>query len=194
MLVLASSSAYRRELLARLGLPFRHECPDVDETPRPGEAPRTLAQRLARAKAAVVAARHHGAVVIGSDQVAIDPDGSVLGKPLTLEAARAQLAAASGRTLVFATALSVIGADGAARETCVDTEVRFRRLGAAAIERYLEREPALDCAGSVKSEALGIALCESIRSDDPTALVGLPLIALCRFLRELGLDPLEAAG
>jgi septum formation protein len=190
VLVLASSSPYRRELLARLGLPFRWVAPDVDEAPRPGEAPDALAARLARAKADAVASAAPGDIVIGSDQVAVDAAGGLLGKPGTLAAARAQLLAASGRELRFATALCVLGADGERRETVVDTVVRFRALDAAAIDAYLAREPALDCAGSFKSEGLGVALFEAQRSDDPTALVGLPLIATCRFLRELGFDPL----
>ncbi|MGV3494591.1 MAG: Maf family nucleotide pyrophosphatase [Ramlibacter sp.] len=185
-LVLGSTSAYRRELLSRLRLPFSVEPPHVDETPRPGEAPAGLARRLAAAKAAAVAQRHPGAVVIGSDQVA-DLDGEPLGKPGNHANAVAQLARMSGRTVVFQTALSVVCLDtGFAQHDLAPVRVRFRPLEAAEIEAYLRAEQPYDCAGSARSEGLGIALLESIESDDPTALVGLPLIRTCRMLRAAG--------
>jgi septum formation protein len=182
-LILASTSRYRAELLHRLQLPFRAVAPDVDETPLPDEAAEALVARLARAKALAVAAIHAGAVVIGSDQVAVDPDGRILGKPHTQDAARRQLAGLAGREARFLTAVAVVGADARVHQTSVDTAVRLRALSADEIDRYLAREPALDCAGSFKSEGLGIALFEWVRSDDPTALIGLPLIALTDLLR-----------
>lgn len=190
-LILASTSRYRHELLARLGLPFECKSPGVDETPRDGEAPEVLALRLARAKAAAVAATVDGpALVIGSDQC-LALDGHVLGKPGSVEAACAQLAASSGRRVRFLTAVAVRRtADGQELTHLDATEVEFRELDAATIGRYVERERPLDCAGSFKSEGLGIALFERIDSSDPTALVGLPLIATARMLRALGLDPL----
>src|SRR5207248_10928773 len=188
--LLGSTSPYRRELLERLRLPFDVQAPVVDETPRPGEPPRTLALRLALAKAGEVATRFPDAVVIGSDQVA-DLDGTPVGKPGTHERAVEQLRAMSGRRIVFHTAVAVhrrdTGYAGAAR---VPVGVRFRGLGEAEIERYLRTEQPYDCAGSAKVETLGIALLEAIESDDPTALVGLPLIVTCRLLRAAGLDPL----
>jgi septum formation protein len=187
-LVLASTSAYRRELLSRLGAPFRQQSPGVDEAALPGEPPAPLAARLATAKARAVAALNPGAIVIGSDQVA-DCGGQILGKPGDLGGARRQLRASSGRAVVFHTALCLVDARVApAREfTAIDTTtVAFRDLGDEEIERYLEREKPFDCAGSFKSEGLGIGLFERIDSQDPTALIGLPLIALCRLLREAG--------
>jgi septum formation protein len=185
-LILASGSPYRRELLARLGLPFEAWSPDVDERPQAGEAPRATAVRLARAKAQAGTARSPQAWIIGSDQVA-DVDGRAIGKPGTLDNARRQLAELSGRTVIFHTALCVAhGALGRSHERLVPTEVVFRRLTASDIDRYLAREPALDCAGSAKSEGLGIALLERLTSDDPTALVGLPLAALAAILRAEG--------
>ncbi len=187
VLVLASTSPYRRELMARLGLPFGIAAPGVDETPHPTEDGPALALRLAQAKARAVAATGSGAIVIGSDQSCVCGD-RLLGKPGTAPAARAQLSHLSGATAVFHTALCVRDAhSGREWLGSVPTEVRFRRLGHAEIARYLVREPAFDCAGSFKSEGLGIALMESVRSDDPTALVGLPLVLLCRFLREAGI-------
>lgn len=186
-LVLGSTSRYRRELLNRLGLPFDVAPPDVDETPRPGEAPAALAQRLALAKARAVAAQHPDAVVIGSDQVA-DLNGSPLGKPGTHERAVAQLRQMSGQTVLFQTALAVVCADtGFAQSDMAVVRVVFRDLGDAEIERYLRAEQPYDCAGSAKSEGLGIALLDRIDNDDPTALVGLPLIRTARLLREAGL-------
>jgi septum formation protein len=189
-LILASTSRYRRELLERLRLPFEVRAPDVDETPRAGEAPAALAQRLARTKADAVAALHPTAVVIGSDQVA-DLDGQPIGKPGTHERAVAQLRSMRGRVVTFQTAVAVVRHDrGFARTLLVPVRVRFRALSDPEIERYLQAEQPYDCAGSAKSEGLGIALLESIESDDPTALIGLPLIRTCTLLREAGLDPL----
>lgn len=188
--VLASTSRYRRELLARLLPDFAVDAPDVDETPIAGESPRDIAVRLASAKAQAVAARHRDAIVIGSDQVA-ELDGRALGKPGSVEAARDQLAASSGKTVLFHTALCVVDArDGSApvRSAIDSTQVVFRALDAPTIARYVNAEKPLDCAGSFKAEGLGIALFERIESSDPTALIGLPLIALARLLREAGLS------
>ncbi|MFT3792392.1 MAG: Maf family protein [Rudaea sp.] len=189
-LVLASTSAYRRELLARLGAPFRRQSPLSDETALPDEPPDRLAARLAATKARAVAAGNANALVIGSDQVA-DCDGRILGKPGDLGNARRQLRASSGRRVVFHTAICLIDTRVApAREfhALDTTTVAFRRLDEAETERYLAREQPFDCAGSFKSEGLGIALFERIESHDPTALIGLPLIALCRLLREAGIS------
>ena len=192
-LVLGSTSRYRRELLARLRLPFEVAAPQVDETPLPGEAPAALALRLALEKGREVAARHPGAVVIGADQVC-DLDGQPLGKPGTHERAVAQLERLSGRTAVFQTALAVLRpGTGFERALLAPVTVRFRVLGAAEIERYLRLETPYDCAGSAKCETLGIALLDAIESDDPTALVGLPLIRTAALLREAGIDPLAEA-
>lgn len=186
-LVLGSTSRYRRELLTRLGLPFEVAAPAVDETPLPGEAPRALALRLALAKARAVAAQHPGAIVIGSDQVA-DLDGQPLGKPGTHERATAQLRSMSGKTVIFQTALAVVcQATGFEQVDLAPVRVRFRALADAEIERYLRAEQPYDCAGSARSEGLGIALLDAIDSDDPTALIGLPLIRTCRMLRAAGL-------
>ncbi len=191
-LILASTSRYRRELLQRLRLPFDVVSPGVDETPQPGEPPAALALRLALAKAHAVAAQRPQAVVIGSDQVA-DLDGQPIGKPGTHERAQAQLRAMSGREVVFQTAVAVVRNDtGFARALLAPVRVRFRALEEREIERYLRLEEPYDCAGSAKSEALGIALLESIDSDDPTALIGLPLIRTCELLRAAGLDPLAS--
>ena len=183
-LLLASTSAYRRELLSRLRLPFDCVPPGVDETQVPGEAPAALAPRLAGEKADAVQARHPQAWVIGSDQVA-ELDGRVLGKPGSAAAALTQLRAMSGREVVFHTALCILGPGF--RESAVDTtRARLRNLADDEIARYLEVEPAFDCAGSFKAEGLGIGLFEAIDSRDPTALVGLPLIATARLLRKAG--------
>jgi septum formation protein len=184
-LILASTSRYRRELLGRLGLAFEAVAPGVDETVQAGESPASLAQRLAREKARAVAARFPRAVVIGSDQAA-DLDGAALGKPGTPARAVAQLRACSGREIVFHTAVCVAAADRQI-EFADRTVVRFRELSDAEIARYVERERPFDCAGSFKSEGLGAALFDGIRNDDPTALIGLPLIALARALRQMGL-------
>ena len=183
-LVLASTSRYRRELLQRLGLPFECASPEVDETPLNDEAPLDLATRLAAAKAAEVAARHPGAWVIGSDQVA-DLNGESLGKPGTVEAACAQLAAMSGQTVRFHTAVCLSG-NGDSFTALDLTEVRFRVLERDEIARYVATEQPLDCAGSFKCEGLGISLFEAIDNRDPTALIGLPLIAVCGLLRQAG--------
>ena len=186
-LVLASTSRYRRELLARLALPFETAAPDVDETPRAGEAPRELALRLALEKAQAVAARKPQAIVIGSDQVA-DLHNQPLGKPGTHERAAAQLARMSGQTVLFHTAVAVVQVSrGFAQSSLATVTVRFRTLDAATIERYLLAEQPYDCAGSAKSEGLGIALLQAIESDDSTALIGLPLIRTAQLLRAAGL-------
>ena len=185
-LVLGSTSQYRRALLERLGLPFLVDPPDLDEAALPRETPAQTALRLAEAKARAVAARHPDALVIGSDQVA-DCAGQAVGKPGTRDAAATQLRALSGRTVVFHTGLALVdAASGRCRTALVDVASTFRTLAAAEIDAYLDREAPYDCAGSVKSEGLGIALFDRIASDDPTALIGLPLIALCRLLREEG--------
>ena len=186
-LVLGSTSRYRRELLERLNLPFDVTAPEVDETPLPGEAPRSLALRLALAKARAVAQLHPDAVVIGSDQVA-DLAGEPLGKPGHHERAVAQLRQMRGQTVVFQTAVAVVcAATGFEQIDLAPVEVKFRELSDAEIERYLRAEQPYDCAGSAKSEGLGIALLDAIHSDDPTALIGLPLIRTCRMLRAAGL-------
>jgi septum formation protein len=182
MLVLASTSAYRRELLARLRLPFEVAAPQVDETPRPGEPPAQTALRLAQDKARAVASRFPQALVIGSDQVA-ELDGERLDKPGSHERARNQLTLLSGRAAVFHTAVALLNSTtGRMQARMVPTRVRFRQIGAAQIEAYLLKEQPYDCAGSAKSEGLGIALIEAIEGDDPTALIGLPLIALTDML------------
>lgn len=193
-LVLGSTSRYRRELLERLRLPFDVQSPQVDETPLPGEAPAALAQRLALAKARAVAGLSHDDwVVIGSDQVA-DVDGEPIGKPGTHERAVAQLRRMSGRAIIFQTAVAVVRArTGFEQVHLAPVRVQFRVLNDDEIERYLRLEQPYDCAGSAKSETLGIALLSAIESDDPTALVGLPLIRTCELLRAAGLDPLLAA-
>ncbi|THT98776.1 septum formation inhibitor Maf [Lampropedia puyangensis] len=187
-LILGSTSRYRRELLSRLGLPFESQAPDVDETPQPGETPQPLAKRLALAKAREVAQRFPDAIVIGSDQVA-DLNGQPLGKPLTHERAIAQLTQMSGQTVVFHTAVAVV-CQASGFETLEVAEIRthFRALTLAEIERYLLAEQPYDCAGSAKSEGLGISLLDSIVNDDPTALIGLPLIRTCHMLRQAGLQ------
>jgi septum formation protein len=187
-LILGSTSPYRHALLSRLGLPFQTVSPDVDETPLPGESPVDLALRLAREKAASVARRHPQAIVIGSDQVA-DLNGEPLGKPGNHERARTQLTRMSGQTVVFQTALSVQCLESGFEQTAVaPVRVVFRHLDADEIERYLIAEQPFDCAGSAKSEGLGIALLAQIDNDDPTALVGLPLIRTCQMLRAAGLS------
>jgi septum formation protein len=193
-LILASTSRYRRELLQRLQIPFEAMAPGVDETPLPGEAPAQLAQRLALAKAQAVAQRHPHAVVIGSDQVA-DLDGQAIGKPHTHPRAVQQLRAMSGRSVVFQTAVAVVAqAAGVAEVRLSPVVVRFRHLSDAEIETYLRREQPYDCAGSAKSEGLGIALLDRVESQDPTALIGLPLTTVCDLLRTAGLNPLTAEG
>jgi 7-methyl-GTP pyrophosphatase len=191
-LILASGSRYRRDLLMRLGLPFTAAESAVDETPEPGEHPATLAARLAAAKATRLVTA--GAVVIGSDQAAA-LDGQLLEKPGSHGVALAQLEACQGRTVVFHTAVAVCDAAADTLHEHVDvTLVHFARRSRAELERYLEAEPAFDCAGGFKAEGLGIALFESIESKDPTALIGLPLIWLSGALRQLGLDPLRPSA
>ena len=189
-LVLASTSRYRRALLERLGIPFTAVAPATEEAALPGERPRDTALRLAEAKARSVAAAHPTALIIGSDQVA-ECDGQPIGKPGHHEAAVAMLTALSGRTVVFHTGLALLDATrGRCATVMVDVRSTFRGLSAAEIHLYLAREQPYDCAGAVKSEGLGIALFESIASDDPTALIGLPLIRLTSMLREAGLSVL----
>lgn len=190
-LILASTSRYRRELLERLRMPFTVQAPQVDETPLAGEAPAATARRLALAKARAVAEQQPDALVIGSDQVA-DLDGRAIGKPGNHATAVEQLRAMRGRTVVFQTAVAVLRlSTGFAAEALVPVTVRLRALADAEIEHYLQAEQPYDCAGSAKSETLGIALLDAIESDDPTALVGLPLIRTCAMLRAGGLDPLR---
>ena len=185
-LVLASTSRYRRALLERLGVPFEVVAPNIDEAPRVGETPAATALRLAEAKARTVAAHLSHALVIGSDQVA-DLDGAAVGKPGDHPHAVAQLRALSGRTVVFHTGVALCDADsGRCRSVLVDVVSTFRRLSDAEIGAYLRRETPYDCAGAVRSEKLGIALFERIASDDPTALIGLPLIAVVELLRAEG--------
>lgn len=185
-IVLGSSSPYRRELLSRLKLGFDIDLPHVDETPRPGECPRDIALRLALEKARAVAAKHPDAAVIGSDQVA-DLGGQPLGKPGTHERAARQLRQMSGQVVVFHTAVAVVcEASGFEQVDLAPVRVTFRELGDEEIESYLRAEQPYDCAGSARSEGLGIALLEAIESDDPSALVGLPLIRTCRMLRAAG--------
>ncbi len=186
-LILASTSAYRRELLLRLGLAFEVCSPGVDETPLPGERPADLAVRLALAKAQVVAQQHPGAVVIGSDQVA-DLHGEALGKPGNHANAVNQLRRQSGESVVFQTAVAVVCLERQYAQCDLATvKVRFRSISEAEIEAYLRAEPAYDCAGSAKSEGLGISLLERIDSDDPTSLIGLPLMRTCALLRGVGI-------
>ena len=191
-LILASTSIYRRELLSRLKLAFEVCAPRVDETPLADESPAELVERLALAKAQAVAARFPDAVVIGSDQVA-DLHGRAIGKPGHHAASVAQLHAMSGQTLVFQTGVAVVcHATGYVGQARVPVEVQVRDLSDADIENYLRLEPAYDCAGSAKAEGLGIVLMTAIRSDDATALIGLPLIRTAALLREAGVDPLAA--
>jgi len=185
-IVLASTSIYRRDLLSRLRLPFVVRAPQVDERALAGEAPLDTARRLALAKAQAVAHDQRGAVVIGSDQVA-DVDGEALSKPGTHNAALAQLTRMQGREVVFHTALAVIDPRGEQYVEDVPTAVRFRILPAPQLDAYLRAEQPYDCAGAAKIESLGITLVESVRSDDPTALIGLPLIRLTSLLAACGI-------
>jgi len=189
---LASTSKYRRELLVRLHLPFSCIAPGVDEAIRAGEPPLALAARLARAKATAVALQHPDAWVIGSDQVAAltGPEGElILGKPGTEARCIEQLRSCSGSTVSFMTAVAVVRHNGHAVHEFIDTTlVKFRRLDEQTIARYVAAEAPIDCAGGFKSEGLGIALCESIDSGDPSALIGLPLIRLSAVLREVGFE------
>lgn len=187
-LILASSSRYRQEMLERLGIPFIAISPDIDETPLPDESPTALALRLSLAKAQAIIPAHPGALVIGSDQVATI-HGEPIGKPGGFERAQAQLEQLSGQTVEFHSALCV--SNGQRHETAdIVTLCRFRHLTTDEITAYLHREQPYDTAGSAKAEGLGIALMESMQSDDPTAIIGLPLIALSRMLRSFGINPL----
>lgn len=187
-LVLASTSAYRRTLLERLTIPFSVARPDTDETPLPGETPAATAERLAAEKARAVARDWPDALIIGSDQVA-HMGNEVFGKPGTEARAVEQLQRMSGQTVIFHTALALLNTrSGHIQVEGVPTSVRFRTLGEDEIRRYVAKERPLDCAGSAKSEGLGIALLDALSGDDPTALIGLPLIALCRMLRAEGVD------
>ena len=192
-LVLASTSVYRRELLQRLRLPFSVRSPQTDEAQLPGEAPREMALRLAKAKASAVACFEPGAWVIGSDQVCAC-EGRVLGKPGSHDAAAAQLRLLRGRESVFHTAIALVAPDGRTQVQEVPTRVHMRLLTDMQIEAYLRADQPYDCAGSAKSESLGIALVEAISSDDPTAIVGLPLIALCNMLLAAGFPVLGSAA
>lgn len=194
-LILASTSRYRRELLERLARDFAVQAPGVDEAPVPGETPRATAQRLAFEKALAVSSLHPRALVIGSDQMATIDGIHAIGKPGDHERAREQLRAASGRTLHFHTALACVrGIDGFRAQAIAETRVRFRTLDDDEIECYLRIERPYDVAGAAKAEGLGIALLDAIEGDDPTALIGLPLIALARMLRDAGLSPLAHQG
>ena len=185
-LILGSTSRYRKELLTRLRIPFETASPDVDETPHSNESPKDLALRLALAKARAVALKYPEAVVIGSDQVA-DLEGTPLGKPVNHANAILQLQRMRGKTVIFQTALSVVCiATGYERTDLAEVKVKFRDLSDAEIETYLRAEEPYDCAGSAKSEGLGIALLDAIDNDDPTALIGLPLIRTSQMLREAG--------
>ena len=189
-LVLASSSRYRRELLARLGIEFHSASPDVDETPLPGEAPAALVLRLAAAKASKVAEGEAPAVVIGSDQVAVH-EGKVLGKPGTVANAEAQLARLSGQRVDFLTGVALLNTDTGRLQTHTDrTTTTFRRLSKAEIRRYVELDQPLDCAGAIKSESRGVMLFERVQTEDPSAAIGLPLIRLAALLRNEGINPL----
>lgn len=193
-LILGSTSPYRRELLERLRVPFTVVPPEVNENPAPNETPKKLAKRLALAKAQAVAQRFPGSVVIGSDQVA-ELDGKPLGKPGDHLNAVAQLRLMRGKPIVFHTALAVVCVEtGFVAEALASVRVKFRNLRDAEIEHYLRAEEPYDCAGSAKSEGLGIALLESIESDDPTALVGLPLIRTATLLRAAGIDVLGVSA
>lgn len=189
-LILASSSRYRQQLLARLGQPFRAIAPDVDEQPEPGESPEQLSARLGLLKARTVAQAHPEALVIGSDQVA-DLNGQILGKPGTHERAAAQLRACAGQQVLFHTSLALVGQkQGLMLQDLVQYRVQFRPLSDAAIDNYLRRDEPWDCAGSFRWESLGIALFSAMEGSDPTALEGLPLIALTRLLGQAGIDVL----
>lgn len=190
-LLLASSSPYRRQLLERLGLPFTHASPDIDETPHPGEPPEALAVRLAADKANALATRFPGRIIIGSDQVAALPDGTLLNKPGNHAAASAQLARSSGQTVRFYTGLAVLDTrDDRLHSHCEPFDAHFRTLTHEEIEHYLRAEQPYDCAGSFKMEGLGIALFRALEGRDPNSLIGLPLIALIDILRDIGLNPL----
>ena len=186
-IVLASSSSYRRELLTRLQLPFTCHSPDIDETPQANESAQTLVQRLALSKARALAQHYPQHIIIGSDQVAV-LDGKIIGKPLHAEGATQQLSAASGRSLVFLTGLTVIDTRTQIEQVdLVPFTVHFRTLNAAQIQRYIAAEQPFDCAGSFKSEGLGVSLFQATEGSDATSLVGLPLIRLCDMLNACGI-------
>lgn len=192
-LLLASSSPYRRQLLARLDLPFETAAPDIDETPMASETAEALALRLAEQKAKALEERFRGHIIIGSDQAAALPDGSLLSKPGHYEAAKQQLMRSSGSRVRFLTGLAVLDTrNGTLQTHCEPFEVHFRDLQEEEIEGYLHKEKPYDCAGSFKMEGLGIALFNRLEGDDPNSLIGLPLIALTRMLRKLGINPLLA--
>jgi len=189
-LLLASSSRYRKQLLERLGLPFVASSPDVDETERPGETPKQLVMRLAEDKARALTASHKNHLIIGSDQVACVNE-HILGKPGTQQRAREQLGQLSGNSVHFYTALALLNSATGRLQVSMDlTEVEFRVLSAPEIEAYVATEQPLDCAGSFKSEGLGVALFERISTQDPAALIGLPLVRLCEMLRNEHMNPL----
>lgn len=189
-LVLGSSSPYRKELLERLGIPFECISADIDESRKEGETPEALCVRLAREKALKVKELAPDAIVIGSDQVAVLGD-RILGKPHTHERAVEQLSAMQGQTVYFLTALCVVGADGKIFETMVPTVVTMKKFSRSTIEHYLDREQPFNCAGSAKIEKLGIALMKEVRSTDPTALIGLPLIETVNLLAKAGLEVID---
>lgn len=185
-LLLASSSPFRKALLEKLQHPFATATPDIDETPRSGESPHSLVERLAVEKARAVAALHPGTLIIASDQVAV-LDGQIIGKPLNQARAAAQLRACSHRSVTFLTGLALLNSDSGRLQVAVETfRVHFRPLDEASIERYLKADAPYDCAGSFKAEGLGISLFERLEGDDPNTLVGLPLIRLIRMLENEG--------
>lgn len=190
-LVLGSSSPYRKQLLEKLGLSFTTESPDIDETHSAGETPQQLVARLAAAKAREVSKTHKEHIIIGSDQVAVLENNQILGKPGSVEKAIEQLTACNGQVVTFFTGLSVLNSANNKIETLVEPfEVGFRQLTAAEIKSYVEKEQPLNCAGSFKSEGLGISLFEFMHGDDPNSLIGLPLIRLLGLLRNQGISPL----
>lgn len=184
-LVLASGSPYRAEMLRRLGIPFEVDPADIDETPKPKERPRELAERLALEKARTVAVRHPDSQVLGADQVAGLDDGRILGKPGSAEAAIAQLSTISGRRVTWHSGIALVG-PGGERNTVVDTVLDMRSLDDAELRRYVDRDRPFDCAGAMRSESLGITLVDRMASDDPTALIGMPLIQVSSWLRAEG--------
>lgn len=189
-LLLGSSSKYRKQLLNRLGVAFSTASPDIDETQKPDESPQTLVTRLAEQKARALQTTHPKHLIIGSDQVAC-VNGEILGKPGTAERATEQLARLSGNTVQFFTGLVLLNSASNQLQIDMDTtDVEFRKLSSEEIAAYVKKEQPLDCAGSFKSEGLGVALFERIRTDDPAALIGLPLVKLCAMLRNEGLNPL----
>ena len=189
-LILGSSSIYRKELLERFGVPFQCLSPDIDETPHTGEAPDALVRRLSESKAQAVAAQVVKAIVIGSDEVAV-LDGRILGKPGTHEGAVQQLRASSGKSVTFITGLCVLDTESGERQIdCVSVEVGFKDLDDPTIEAYLQRDKPYACAGSIRAEGAGSAILRYIKTDDPSALIGLPLIRLSDMLHTLGFDVL----